>query len=194
MSTGVEKVQKVVEMTGVSYADAKEALEQTDWDVLAVVISLEQQGKTEHRSATYSTEPPRHAGGISDEMRESQDRWYRDSRRQRTSEALGTLGRKLRDFMWVQLIVEQNERQVAIIPMFLLLLILVLFRSFALIVAIVALFFGVRYRFEGLDAVTIDVNGAMGKMADFADSIVQDKVGKDHDATSNEDSTESDTM
>lgn len=174
MNENVEKVQKVVEMTGVSYADAKEALEQAEWDVLSAVISLEEQGKAERRTASYSTATP-NDGFMSDEMRASQDRWQCDTRRVAFSEGVSAFGRKLRDFLWIQLYIERDGEQLAIIPMFLVIVLLALFRSFALVAVIVSLFFGIRYRFEGLDAVTIDVNGTMDRMADMADSIVNDE-------------------
>lgn len=176
MSEGnIEKVQKVVEMTGVSYADAKDALEQAGWDVLSAVISLEEQGKTERRSASYSTRPPADASAMSEEMRATQSQWDRETRQTAFSESACSFGRRLRDFLLIRLYVEHDGRQVAIVPMFLVIAILVLFRCIALVAVIVSLFFGVRYRFEGLDAVTIDVNGTMDKVADIADSIAHDE-------------------
>ena len=41
-----EKVEKLVEKAGVSYADAKRALEQASGDLLDAMIILEQDGKT----------------------------------------------------------------------------------------------------------------------------------------------------
>ena len=50
-----EKVEKIREKTGVSYEEAKAALEANNYDLLDAVIYLEKQGKTNSSSANYST-------------------------------------------------------------------------------------------------------------------------------------------
>ena len=190
MDEKMRKAQQVVEMTGVSYADTREALEQSEWDMLAAVISLEQQGKTERRSASYSTTPDDGTSGVSAEMRASQDRWHRDTQRTAFAESAAAFGRKVRDFMLIRLIVERDGEQVAVLPMFVVLIILIILRSIAVIGVIVSLFFGVRYKFEGLDAVTIDVNGTMDKMADMATSIREEQTASATEAAEPRDVTE----
>ena len=52
-----EKVEKLVEKAGVSYADAKRALEQANGDLLDAMIILEQDGKTAApEQPSYSTQ------------------------------------------------------------------------------------------------------------------------------------------
>ena len=41
-----EKVEKLRERADVSYEEAKEALENSNWDILDAMIYLEQNGKT----------------------------------------------------------------------------------------------------------------------------------------------------
>ena len=38
-----EKVEKLREKTGVSYEDAKKALEEHDWDMLEAIVALENE-------------------------------------------------------------------------------------------------------------------------------------------------------
>lgn len=171
MMDQIEKTQKVVEMTGVSYADAKDALERADWDVLSAIVLLEQEGKVERRTAAYSTGHPNVDNGPSDEMLRSQQQWQESSRRSHCSETTSRIWEQVKRFLAVPLIVERNGRQVAVLPMLIVLIILCAFRTIALVAVIASLFFGVRYRFDGLDAVTVDVNDAMDRMADMADSI-----------------------
>ena len=52
----LEKVEELVAKAGCSYADAKEALEKTDWNMLDAIIVLEQAGKAEKTSASFSTD------------------------------------------------------------------------------------------------------------------------------------------
>lgn len=51
-------LEKVVNTTGVSYEDAKNALENCDWDILEAVIYLEKEGKIEKKGADFNTEAP----------------------------------------------------------------------------------------------------------------------------------------
>lgn len=50
-----EKVEKLVEKTGVDYAKAKEALEKSEWDMLDAVIYLEAEGLIQKKVGNYST-------------------------------------------------------------------------------------------------------------------------------------------
>ena len=51
-----EKVEKLVEKAGVSYEDAKQALDASDGDLLDAMILLERSGKTRGpKNSTYST-------------------------------------------------------------------------------------------------------------------------------------------
>ena len=53
----LEKVEKLVEKTGVSYEDAKSALEKSEGDILDAMIVLEKEGKVQApRNSTYSTQ------------------------------------------------------------------------------------------------------------------------------------------
>lgn len=45
-----EKVEKLRERANVSYEEAKEALEQNNWDILDAMIALEKSGKAAGRS------------------------------------------------------------------------------------------------------------------------------------------------
>ena len=70
----LEKVELVREKTGVSYQDAKDALEAVDYDVLDAIIWLESHGKSDARTASYET-----AGAdtqqASPEMRQAQEEY-----------------------------------------------------------------------------------------------------------------------
>lgn len=58
----MEMVEQLKGKTGVSYSDAKEALEKSDWDMLGATILLENEGKIEKDSASASS-----SGAESDE-------------------------------------------------------------------------------------------------------------------------------
>ena len=52
----LEKVEKLRERANVTYEEAKEALENNDWDLLDAMVALEKEGKTVKPEQTaYST-------------------------------------------------------------------------------------------------------------------------------------------
>ena len=52
----LEKVEKLREKTGVTYEEAKAALEACEWDLLDAIVYLESQGKIKDAGmASYTT-------------------------------------------------------------------------------------------------------------------------------------------
>lgn len=47
--TNLEKVERIREKTGVTYEEAKAALEAADWDMLDAILQLEREGKIEEQ-------------------------------------------------------------------------------------------------------------------------------------------------
>ena len=54
----LEMVEKLAQKAGVSYEDAKMALEACGWDMLDALVYLEKLGKTGYGAAWYSTDGP----------------------------------------------------------------------------------------------------------------------------------------
>lgn len=72
----LEKVEKLREKTGVSYEEAKAALEATNYDVLDAIIYLEKNGKVKAPEVTsYTTEQ---AQQTSTEFEQAQQEYTRD--------------------------------------------------------------------------------------------------------------------
>ena len=57
----LEKVEQLVEKAGCTYAEAKDALEYSDWNLLDAIIRLEHEGKAVKSSAAYKTAEPQEA-------------------------------------------------------------------------------------------------------------------------------------
>ncbi len=177
----LEKVELVREKTGVSYQDARDALEACDYDVLDAIIWLEGKGKADTTTATYETSSTT-TQTTSFEMREAQEEYQRTSKKTRVGEAWGSFCREakriLRASLEMTFVAEHKGDRVIALP--LLLLIIGLFAwGASLWLLIVGLFFGLRYHIEGISSVTIDVNDAMDKAADAAESIKNDFTNRD---------------
>lgn len=177
----LEKVELVREKCGVSYEDAKAALDATAGDVLDAIIWLERAGKAEPRTASHSTGTPSSAA-VSPEMAAAQSAYRESSRESDFSRQARGLWETLKELLGKsvhnQFVVTHKGVEVAVMP--LIVPILGLFLAGATIwVLVIGLFFGLRYRVRGIGKVTFDVNGAMDRAAEAAETIKRDVTSND---------------
>ena len=173
----LEKVELVREKTGVSYQDAKEALEATSYDVLDAIIWLESHGKADTHTATYQTTQTDAASTASDEMRAAQEEYHKESKKTRVGEAVGGFWGQvkavLRAGLEMTFIAERHGERVVTLPVLVVVIGLLAWGA-SLWLLIAGLFCGFKYRVEGAGPVTIDVNDAMNKASEAAESIKSD--------------------
>ncbi len=164
MKNQMELVEKLVQKTGVSYGDAKQALEKCEWDMLEALILLESMGKVDSSAySSYSTRreqtPPRSDSG--------------DFKR-----AAGSF------WSWCKSVIDKGNRnsfemykngecRLSIPVTLLVVLLIVAFWVFVPLL-IVGLFFGYRFSFSGPELGRDDVNEAMGKATNVASNIKED--------------------
>ena len=177
----LEKVELVRSKTGVSYEDAKRALEVSGGNVLDAIIWLEREGKAHTATASYSTSATdggQEQGTNSPEMIRAQQEYQESSRKSDLWETAKRVLQNSIDYKFVAIRREGDQllRLPVLVP------IVGLFMWGATIwLLIVGLVFGVRYRIDKPDdashtasKVTADVNDAMSGVADFADTIKRD--------------------
>ncbi len=155
-----EMVEKLRERARVSYEDAKAALEATDWDLLDAVVYLEKAGKVAGQdTASYTTkEEPRPQPAANVDTRGT------------FAKVFDMLARGINRMNQIQLEVLKAGKVVFSLPLTALVLLLVFTFWFTIPALVVGLFFGLSYRFKGLDGVD-SVNRAMDKAADMAEQI-----------------------
>lgn len=164
----LEMVEKLSEKAKVSYEDARDALEASDWDMLEAMILLEKNGKM-RREANYRTQP---------EPSDSEEGH---------ANVKGVL-RALVDWVvkainWlvkVSLVITHRGKTVLELPLIVPALLLIL--GFYLIVPafVISLFFGVRYSIRDAGNAA-QVNQIMDTAADIAEKIkkgVRSESGK----------------
>ena len=177
----LEKVELVREKTGVSYQDAKEALEANEDNVLDAIIWLEQQGKADVRTASFETHASSATKTTSAEMKEAQEEYHRTSRRSKIGEHFSgfaaELRRILRASMDMTFVAEHNGSRAVAIPL-LFVILGIFFWGATIWLLLIGLFFNFRYHIEGANPVTIDVNNAMNKAAEAAEDIKSDFASK----------------
>ena len=163
----MEKVEKLRERANVTYEEAKQALEENNWDLLDAMVSLEKQGKTkEPGQTTYSTRYEQQTEYLP--VKETIEEKNRKKPRERKLRGL------IRNFIRIcrdnSFHVTRNGEEVIQVPVFILVLALLLFWKPLIIVMIIALFFNFRYRFGGKDDLK-GVNDFMDSAGDMADRV-----------------------
>lgn len=164
--TNFEMVEALREKTGVSYEEAKAALERANWDLLDAVVLLEQEGRIPSSGGSYSTrveeepEPEGHRGP--DGLRS----------------AVRYLGRAIRRLIQIgnanSLVVSRHEKEVFSLPVTVCAILLICSVWTVLIAMGVSLFFGVRYSFRGPNLGNDAINGAMNRAAAAAENIKEE--------------------
>lgn len=170
----LEKIEKIIEKTGVSYAEAKNALEEANEDLLDAIVLLESQGKIKKpEMAAYTTRTEE----SSQEFREAAMHYEENG-----GEKFGNImvrilkwcGQLIRKGCESFFIVRRYGQEVVNAPV--IVLILLLLCAFWIIVPlmIVGMFFGYSYSFSGAIARTVDVNKACDKAAEAAEAMRQE--------------------
>ncbi|PKM64963.1 MAG: ubiquitin [Firmicutes bacterium HGW-Firmicutes-20] len=160
----IEQVEKLRKYTGVSYTLAKEALEETDGDLLEAVILLEKQQKLQPQSEKTNVR--------SDHVEE--EKVVEDKKKERKdSEANETFRefiRFIKDLLHKgntnRFDVVKDKKVVMMIPMTLFVILILFAFWFMLPLLIIGLFFGYGYRFSGTDLEKTNVNEAVEKVSD----------------------------
>jgi len=171
--TELEKAEKLREKTGVSYTEAKEALEHSNGDILDALIYLEKQGKAA---------PPPGGGffkGVSvpNEYQQSYDSGRRDP--ERNGGSFSDLMKRLGRFLLLllhkgntnYLEARKGGEHIFSCPVTVLVLLFIFFFWVTLPLLVISLFFGIRYRFSGQDLGRDSVNTVMNSASDIADDV-----------------------
>lgn len=172
----LEMVEKLKTKTGVTYEEAKGALEACQWDMLDAIVYLEKLGKVkEPVTASYSTQY------------EQSEQFERATSAHSKSSAFTDTINKF--FGWcTDMIKKGNENFLnvhkkgeKIITMPITIFVLLLIFTFWIVVPlmVVGLFFEFKYSFDGKVAEGIDLNGAMNKASEVAENLKKDFEKKD---------------
>ena len=164
-----EKVEKLRVRAGISYEEAKEALEANDWDLLDAMIWLEKQGKVsapEQESYSTQTENEEQMFSVQDMIKQSE---YKEQ------ESFGKKLARLLKKLWIKskendFVVSRREKEIFNVPVWAFVLILLLAWHIVLPAMIIALFFECHYFFRGKDDLG-NVNEAIEKASAFADKV-----------------------
>jgi len=160
----IEMVERLREKTGVSYEEAKAALESSEWDLLDAVVLLEKQGKVKNDTA-YTTK------------RTTKDEESRTDNREQQPKGDGFekfmrfVGRLIHKGNTNSLIVMRGGEKKFRLPVTAFVLLLFFAFYFTIPAMIISLFFGFHYKFVGPDLGKDSINNAMGKATKAAEAV-----------------------
>ena len=176
----LEKVELVREKCGVSYEEARDALEACGYDVLDAIVKLEREGKTAAQTARYATESERRHE-VSPAMQVAQKQYEEQSRKTKFGELWEAFWKQVKRFIRATLdmtfVAEREGERVVGIPVLFMILGIFLWGA-TIWLLILGLFFNMRYHIEGVSRVTVDINQMMDKASEVAENIKND-VTKD---------------
>lgn len=166
----LEKVEKLREKTGVSYEDAKNALEACDYDLLDAIIYLEKLDKVkapEVESFTTGAEQQTYTNDCNKvTFGQMMDKFFK------------WCGKVLKKSVDSTFIVERRGQTMINVPVLVLVIALILAFWVVLPLLVVGLFCECRYHFEGIGDINVNLNSACDKVADSVDNLKSDVNNK----------------
>lgn len=184
MEITMEQVERLREKASVSYAQAKEALEYSEGNLLDALIYLEEKGTVPRpEGARWSGQEEKSAQPTVADLVIQEPPKQEKHRRPRTSlrEWLRRLYQALVDN---ELEVWRRDEPVTTLPVLILVILLVFAFWVTIPLLLVGLFFGFRYRFSGPDLERDSINGVMENVANTAADMgrqVMDELHAQHD-------------
>lgn len=178
----LEQVEKLRQKTGISYDEAKAALEKTNGDILEAIINLEKEGRISapEGGGYYNSGKSRQNSESNYREREFKGESHRDE-----GSSFGDLVGKF--FKWCGKIinignrnsfeVKKNHENVITLPVTVLALLLIFTFWVTVPLIILGLFFGYRYMFVGPDLGKENVNRTLDSVAKAAENIKNDVKG-----------------
>ena len=173
--TELEKVEKLREKADVSFAEAKEALDQANGDILDALIYLEQQGKsTVPAGGGYFS-----AAGPDEQEYQQEYRAEPATPRKNTGEGFKEMLKRFGRFCLYllhkgntnYLDLSKRGNLILSLPVTVVVVLLVFLFWLTIILFVISLFCGVRYSFRGAELGRESVNRAMDDAAYAVDDI-----------------------
>ena len=177
-----EKVEKIREKTGVTYQEAKEALEASDYDMLDAIVYLEQKGRIEKPNVGNYSPDSKVPANVAEFEKAQQS--YEDSCKK---QSFGDVMEKI--FEWIKKVVkkgcdttfsvDRNGENVFKVPVIIFVIALVFVFPVTIICLIVGMFMDCRYSFLGFESTTVDINDMCNKASDACTNLKNDINGKE---------------
>ena len=168
----MEKVEALRNKAGVTYEEAKAALEANNWDVLDAMIALEKEGKVKQTSSskaevlTGDVVTENGQKGSSEPKRRKFMNWIKDILRKANRNAFE---------------VSKDGKIILTVPVLVFVIVLLFAFHIVIPLMIIGLFFSIKYHFSGPDvhSVDVDINAAMDSASRTAENLKDEFTSKE---------------
>ncbi|MDR0863062.1 MAG: ubiquitin [Oscillospiraceae bacterium] len=180
----LELADKLRERAGVTYEEAKEALEASGDDLLDAFIYLEKQGKTVSAQGGFyssdATQPEPEPPDADPKKRKKSDKAEREQKehkeeREQFNKNMKKLGDNILKIIKMAnenfLDAMKNGKTLFSLPVSVVVLLAIFLFWVTVPLFVVSLFFGFRYKFSGAELGRSEVNRVMDSASDFADGV-----------------------
>ena len=178
-----ELVEKLVKSTGVSYEDAKMALESSGWDLLDAAVWLEKNGRIEVKSSHFTTDPEQQQqqAQAAEQQRQQQQQAeaprgsYDDRYRSGNRGLIHSILSKIRGILMDnELVICKQSGEIFLeLPIWLAVLLLILAFWPTIIVLILVFILGFRFRLHGPDLGSDMVNNILSRAENSASDFIK---------------------
>ena len=168
----MEKVEALRNKAGVTYEEAKAALEANNWDVLDAMIALEKEGKVKQTSSSKAevltgdvvTENGQKSS--SEPKRRKFMNWIKDILRKANRNAFE---------------ISKDGKIILTVPVLVFVIVLLFAFHIVIPLMIIGLFFSIKYHFSGPDvhSVDVDINAAMDSASRTAENLKNEFTSKE---------------
>lgn len=172
-----EKVEKLREKTGVSYEEAKNALEACNYDLLDAIIYLERQGKVSSpKQESYTTSAAEDTA--SKEFEQAQTSYEQSCKENSFGEMMNRFfkwcGKVIKKGCDTTFTVTRHDNEFIAVPVIVLVLLLLFAFWIVLPLMVVGLFCNCKYKFKGFESTSIDINDLCDKASDACENLKND--------------------
>ena len=177
-----ELVEKLVKSTGVSYEDAKTALESSGWDLLDAAVWLEKNGKIEVKTSHFTTDPEQQQEQEQAAEQQRQQQTYSENVRGNTYSQYNTrrngflhsIISKVRGILIDnELVICKSSGEIFLeLPIWLAVLLLIVAFWPTIGVLVLVFILGFRFRLHGPDLGSDTLNGILNRAENSASNLV----------------------
>ena len=168
----MEKVEALRNKAGVTYEEAKAALEANNWDVLDAMIALEKEGKVKQTSSskaevlTGDVVTENGQKGSSEPKRRKFMNWVKDILRKANRNSFE---------------ISKDGKIILTVPVLVFVIVLLFAFHIVIPLMIIGLFFSIKYHFSGPDvhSVDVDINAAMDSASRTVENLKDEFTSKE---------------
>ena len=168
----MEKVEALRNKAGVTYEEAKAALEANNWDVLDAMIALEKEGEVKQTSSskaevlTGDVVTENGQKGSSEPKRRKFMNWVKDILRKANRNSFE---------------ISKDGKIILTVPVLVFVIVLLFAFHIVIPLMIIGLFFSIKYHFSGPDvhSVDVDINAAMDSASRTAENLKNEFTSKE---------------